>query len=69
MCCFKSDELQLLNIIVANKVAMLCFVDISCLLNCIAETIEVPEGRRYILGGPHVGSPAVSPYLSKSGTE
>jgi hypothetical protein len=39
------------------------------LLNCIAETIEVPEGRRYILGGPHVGSPAVSPYLSKSGTE
>jgi len=28
---------------------------ILCLLNCITETIQVTERRRYLRWGPHVG--------------
>jgi hypothetical protein len=41
-----------LNIFFANKVAILCTVDLLCLLNCNTETIQVTEGRilvRFVL--------------------
>ena len=45
MCCLKSDGLSFLIIFSANKVAILCSVDILCLSNCITETSQVTEGR------------------------
>jgi len=47
MCCFKSDELQFLNIFCANRVAILCSVGPNKLdlLNYITETLHVTEGR------------------------
>ena len=39
-----------------NTFVILCPVDILyCLLNCVTETIEVTEGRRYFSREPHVG--------------
>ena len=37
--CHKSEELQFINILSANKVAILRTVDLLYLLNCIIETI------------------------------
>jgi hypothetical protein len=46
-----------MNILSANTVAILCSVDILCLLNCITETIQVTEGRKYFPREPYVGQP------------
>jgi hypothetical protein len=59
VCCLKSDELQVLNIFSANKVAVLRSVALlCCLLNCIIGTVQVTEGRMRPAG--HV---KVSPVL------
>jgi len=56
--CLTSDEFWYVNIFSANKVAILCSVDLlHCLLNCITETIQVTEGHRYSPLGPHDGQP------------
>jgi hypothetical protein len=56
--CLKSDESWYVNIFSANKITILCSVDLlHCLLNCITETIQVTEGQRYIPQGPHDGQP------------
>jgi hypothetical protein len=33
---------------------MLCGPVVLCLLNCITETVQVTDGRKYFHGGPHV---------------
>ena len=38
------------NILSTNKVAMLCYVDVLCLLNCIVATVQVTEGRLRLAG-------------------
>lgn len=45
---FNELVLQFLNISSANKVAILCW------LNCITETVQVSEGRRYFLLEGHM---------------
>jgi hypothetical protein len=30
-----------------------------CLLNCITETLQITEGRKYFPPGPHVGQPSL----------
>ena len=42
MCFLKSDDF--VNIFFANKVAVLCSVDLLCLLSCITESFQVTEG-------------------------
>jgi len=42
---------------------MFCRPVTSCLLNCITETIQVTEGRKYLPRGSHVGQPWSSPIL------
>jgi hypothetical protein len=58
--CLTSDEFWYVNIFSANKVAILCSVDLlHCLLNCITETIQVAEGHRYSPLGHMMASPAL----------
>jgi len=42
MCCLQSDELQFANILSANKVAILCSVDLLYYLNiaCTGHSVE-----------------------------
>ena len=40
----RSDKLWFINILCANKFAILCSVDILCLFKCVTETVEVTKG-------------------------
>jgi hypothetical protein len=57
-------ELTITLILSNNKMLychiMFCKHVVSCLLNCIIETIQVTEGRKYLHPGPHVGQPWAS---------
>jgi len=33
---------------------MLCRPIVLCLLNCVTETVQMTDGRKYFSGGPHV---------------
>jgi hypothetical protein len=57
VCLLESDELEHVNIVSANKFAMLCSTDLLCLLHCTALSIELTDGCRYFPRGPHVGQP------------
>jgi hypothetical protein len=53
----KIDELQFVNIFSANKVAILCSVDLIIFVKCFTETTQVTEGFKYFPWGLHSGQP------------
>jgi hypothetical protein len=48
VCCRKSDDLQFINLLSANKVVMFSRPFLFCLLNCVTGTAQVPEGRMLV---------------------